>query len=224
MPVPDQPVVSGTPEGRRPYWPVAAGLLAFVLVLVVAGFLLNRHFRASVGVTAAPTISAPTASAPASSAVSAASPSVIASAAASSSVWPAPTGTVTPLGQEVAAAYQHYWQVYSDALLRLDTSQLSEVATGDELQRIQAEVDGIRKKNEAVRVSAEHNYFVFNVTPTQANVYDEVHDRSFTVDPVTKQPGQGPQGMNVEKDTYFLSKVDGVWKVTKSTRQRDSGS
>jgi len=97
------------------------------------------------------------------------------------------------------------------------------VASGDELRRIQDEVDGVRKQHEAVRVVVEHHYFVFDATTTQPKVYDEIQNRSFTVDPVTKQ-GTGSDASDLEKDTYFFDRVDGTWKVARSSRQRASGS
>lgn len=221
----------GSVEARKPYWPVAAGLLGIIVVLVVGGFLLNSRSRGNTGAAGGPIVSAavsPAASAgsaailanstappPASSAGSSTPASANASAVPSSS-------SNSPLEQEVTAAYEHFWDVYSNAVLQLDSSQLSQVATGEALQQLQAEVDALRKRNRAVRVVVTHHYMVFNVTTTQATVYDEVNNQSFTVDPVTKQPPQGSSQSDIEKDTYFFQKADDVWKVARSTRQQDS--
>ena len=203
----------------RPYWVVWFVLFGVLVVLVGGAFLLNSQFRTKVGVQQG-SLSASSvgpASAPVSSVrADVASPSVV------SAVSAAPGGSVSasnsPGAQEVLNAYQHYWQVYSDALLNLDTSHVGEVATGEELARIQQEVDGFRSRNHALRVVVEHHFMVFDVTASDAKVYDETHDRSYTVDPVTKLPPQGPDQADIEKDTYFLQNIGGTWKVTKSVR------
>jgi hypothetical protein len=209
---------------RRPYWPVAVGLLGVMIVVLVSGFLLNKQFRSRVGVEQGNAVGI---ASPASAAVADIGADRTAASAlpiTSSAVVAASSGSVTnPLAQDVTNAYEHYWQVYSDALLRLDTSQVAQVATGDELKRIQAEVDGFRQKNVAVQVVVEHHYFVFDANATEAKVYDEVHNTSYGVDPVTKQRGPVSNQTDIEKDTYFFGKADGAWKVTKSVRQRDSG-
>ena len=123
------------------------------------------------------------------------------------------------MAQQVTNAYQHYWQVYSDALLNLDTSKVPEVATGEELQRIQSEVDGLRKRNDALRTVIEHNYVVLNVTASEAQVYDQIRDGSYTVDPITKQPPRGPDQRDTYKDIYYFQKTDAGWKVSRSVRQ-----
>ena len=66
----------------------------------------------------------------------------------------------------------------------------------------------------------EHHYFVFDVAAAQAKVYDEIHDGSYTVDPITKQPPQGPDQRDVYKDIYYFEKTDAGWKITKSVRQQ----
>jgi hypothetical protein len=209
---------------RRPYWPVAVGLLGVIVVVLVSGFLLNKQFRSRVGVEQGNAVGI---ASPASAAVAdIGADRTAASALPITSGAPAAASTAgvsDPLAQEVTSAYEHYWDVYSDAVLRLDASQLSQVSTGQELNEIQSEVDGLVKRNRAVRVVVEHHYFVFDATGTQAKVYDEVHNQSFTIDPATKQPPQGSQQTDIEKDTFFLSKADGVWKVTSSVRQRSSG-
>lgn len=213
---------------RAPYWAIWLGLVGIVIVLAVAAFLLNRQFGARIATqpgavsVASPSPSAP-ASAPVGSAVAAASAANTFSSTGASAV-PSASADNSPLAQQVFAAYQHYWQVYSDAAFNLDTTHLSEVATGQELQEIQDEINGLRQRNRAARVVVEHHFFVFDVTPKDAKVYDEVRNSSFYVDPVTKQPPQGSQQVDIEKDTFYLADVQGVWKVTKSTRQRDSGS
>ena len=217
-------------RSRVPYWAIWLGLLVVLAILVSGAFLLNRQFRARIGIqegtVSLAAASAAASPAPVSPVATASVASSVAGSAASTvvSIAPSASGDTSPVAQQVAAAYQHYWAVYSDALLNLDTSQVSQVATGDELQRMQQEVAGFRAKNHALRVVVDHHFFVFDVTPTDAKVYDETRDRSYTVDPVTKQPPTGPDQADIEKDIYFLQDIDGTWKVTKSVRQSVSTS
>ena len=221
-------------ETRKPYWPVAAGLLGVIVLLVVGGFLFAEHSRGNTRAAGTPAFSASgspvafTAAIAAASSSAAPSPSSAgvnsAPTSANASAVPSSSASNSPLAQEVTAAYEHYWQVYSDAMYRLDASQVSQVASGEELKEIQDEVNSFRQRNKAVHVLVEHHYFVFDITATQAKVYDEVHNKSFLIDPVTKQPPSGPDQTDIEKDTFFFSKADGIWKVTDSTRQRGSGT
>ena len=212
---------------RLPYWAIWLGLLAVLAVLVSGAFLLNKQFRTRIGIEGGD-VTVAGASAGASPSGSPLLPSAAVSPSNSAlALQPVPSASPdsSPLAQEVSAAYQRYWQIYSDALLSLDASKVTQVATGDELRRIQEEVDGVRRQNEAVRINVDHHYFVFNVSATQANVYDEIQNHSFTVDPTTKQPAVAPSDhTDLEKDTYFFEKDKGVWKVSKSTRDRGGGS
>jgi len=116
-------------------------------------------------------------------------------------------------------AYHRYWQDYSQALYTLDTSHMGSVATGAELRRVQAEVAGFRRRTRAVHVRVTHSALIVSIKGDSATVYDEIHNRSFTIDPVTKQPPQGSNQVDVEKDIYFFKNIHGIWKVTKSLRE-----
>ena len=209
---------------HRPFWAVWLALLGVLVVLVAGAFLLDRQFRSRIGVQQAVATSASSAPAvPASRVAVPDTSSAAAVASANTSAVVSAAASNSPAAQAVLDAYQHYWQVYSDALLNLDTSHIGDVAIGDEARRIQTEVDNVRKQNEAVRVQVEHHYLVFDVTASDAKVYDEIKNSSYTVDPTTKSAGNIPGESDVEKDTYFFTYTDGVWKVNKSTRSRGSG-
>lgn len=222
---------------QRSYWPVALALLGLVVAMLGAAFILNRQLRPPVGiqptsgsapparveipssvVTATTVIENPTPVTQATAQLGAA-----ASPPAETSVpTTGPVGLSTPEltdQQVVEQAYLRYWEVYREALLQLDTSRIPEVAADEELQRIHEEVEGFRHRGQAVRATVTHRYFVFDVTEREAKIHDEIFDRSFMVDPVTKEPSRGPDSGSLVKDTYFLKKMDGVWKVIKSVRQ-----
>ena len=132
---------------------------------------------------------------------------------------PTPTPPYTP-DQAVLDAYQHYWDAYSAALLELDPNLVQMVASGEEQERIRQEIEMFRSKGVALRVRVERHPLIIEVKDTTAVIYDEVTNQSFYVDANTKQPPQGTGSGELLRDTYYLSKLDGMWKVVRSTRQR----
>jgi hypothetical protein len=208
---------NGVPEPGRPYWLVALALLGLVLAILGVAFILDRQLRprvevqpvaAEVGDEPSPLVAAERRPAQTRTPPSAAPAAVAA------------TPTADPrLLQEIEDAYRRYWEVYSTTLFHLDSSRLPEVAADDELRRIRDEVEDFRRRNRAVRAVVTHNYLVLDVTAGEAKVYDEIRDSSFLIDPVTKQPPEGPDARQLVKDIFFLRKVEGTWKVIRSLRQ-----
>ncbi len=234
-------VLEGSPvEGQvdsqpRPrFWLIGLVMFGIIVVILVGAFLLNRQFRPRVGIepvatplassqaqtTATPVVATQPTAQPSPSPTAASTPTIVPITQAPSGAAPVPKPTADPaVVKEVEQAYLKYWQVYGDALLNLDTTHISDVATGDEQKEMQAEVEKFRSRNAAVRVRVTHSYLIFDVTDTDAKVVDDILDRSFTVDPVTKQPEDASSDGSHVKDIYFLKKLDGVWKVTKTLRQ-----
>lgn len=220
---------TGSPKGTsggRSYRRVALALLGLIVVLLVGAFFLDRHLRPHVGVrplassaprkhvsatvqslgTTVPTTSSPATAAP-----------------GTPTVTPAPTATPSPR-QQVVEAYGRYWRLYSEALYTLNTSRVGEVAADGELHRINAEVAGFRRQNYAVRVRVTHSALIVSIKGDTATLYDEVRNRSFAIDPVTKKPGQGSNRADLEKNVYTLRRIHGVWKVTRLLRQQGQSS
>lgn len=209
---------SGPSDGRRPYGKVGLALLALVVALVVAAFYLDRHLRPSVGISAPPTpTGAPSNPTPRTAPPTAGATAVPTSATPTATVAPGPT--VTPR-QQLEQAYYRYWRDYSQALFTLDTSRMSDVAAGDELKRVQAEVADLRQRNHAVHVRVSHSALIVSIKGDTATVYDDQRDSSFLINPVTKEPHKGSVQPYPEKDIYYLRKMNGNWKVVKSLRQR----
>ena len=208
---------NGISEPGRPYWLVGLALLGLVLAILGVAFILDRQLRPRVEVQPVGAVveekPAPLVSAEPERAQTPTPPSAVPAAVA---VTPAADPRLL---QEIEDAYRRYWEVYSDALFNLDTSRLPEVATEDELRRMREEVEDFRRRNRAVRAVVTHSYLVVDVTASEAKVYDEIRDSSFLIDPMTKQPPQGPDAGQLSKDIFFLKKVDGTWKVTRSLRQ-----
>jgi hypothetical protein len=208
--------------GRTPYWLVGLALLAVVVILLVAAFLLNEHLRSNVGVQPlTPSVSKKGGTAPKrpSGTVIPTKVSPTPAVTRSPTLTPRPTPTPTPR-QQVTQAYYRYWRGYSQALYTLTTSHIGQVAAGGELRRIEAEVAGFRRQNYAVRVRVSHHALIVSIKGDTATIYDEVLNRSFAIDPVTKQPGQGSNRADLEKNIYTLKRIGGVWKVTKLLRQQ----
>ena len=128
-----------------------------------------------------------------------------------------PTATPAPQ-EEVLAAYQRYWDAYGQALLDLDPTLVQAVAAGDRLQRIQEEIDELRRRGVAARTNVINNPVVVEFDTNSATIYDELINNSFYVDAVTKQPSQASGSGEIVRDTYQLQKIDGAWKVVGSSR------
>lgn len=210
---------TGNPNGNRPYWLVALLLLGVIVLVLAVAFFLDRRLRSPVGIAPVPTSRTTGTPRPA---AGTAGPTVEPTAVPTRSE---PTATGTPIPtpsprQQVIQAYIHYWHVYSRALYTLDASPVNAVASDGELTRIEAEVAGFRGEDRAVHVRVTHHYLIVSITGDRARLYDEQLDRSFLINPVTKEPHSAPNKGHHEKDIYFLQKVDGVWKVTKSLRQQ----
>jgi hypothetical protein len=209
-------------ESRTPYWLVGLALLAVVVILLVAAFLLNEHLRSNVGVQPlTPSSSKKGGSPPKNQSGTALPPRAFPTPAVTRSPTLTPRPTPTPTArQQVTQAYYRYWRGYNQALYTLDTSLVGQVAADGELHRIEAEVAGFRRQNYAVRVRVTHHALIVSVKGDTATIYDEVLNRSFAIDPVTKQPGQGSNRADRERNIYTLKRIGGVWKVTELLRQQ----
>jgi len=205
-------------EGRPSYWVVGLWLLGIIVVVLVGAFLLDEHLRPHVGIKplthtpGSPTVSRQ------SGASGTVTPQATVSPAPTSVATVPPTPVLTPR-QQVIQAYHRYWQAYSQTLYTLNTSSMDTVAAGSELTQVQAQVAGLRQQKRAVHVVVSHHSLIVSVKGNKATVYDEIRNRSFTINPVTKQPPHGSNQADLEKDIYSLQKIHGSWKVVKSLRQ-----
>lgn len=134
----------------------------------------------------------------------------------------APIGSPTASPEQaVRAAYQRYWEVYSQAVLDLDDEAISSVASGEELRSIQEEIQSLRGRGLAARVRVTHNVLLVEVSEVTATLYDEMVNNSFFVNAETKERRVASGSGVVLRDAYSFEKsADGVWKVMRSGRQR----
>jgi hypothetical protein len=103
----------------------------------------------------------------------------------------APTTTAVPSTTvnakvELLAAYERSWEVYADALRRLDPSRLGSAFAGSALRAVQQEVATQKANNQPVRIDVEHHPRVLLVTPTDGVVADEGVNHSVVLDPATR--------------------------------------
>ena len=198
-----------SPEGQSmsrgwPSWAVGLALFALVLVILVGAFFLNDRLKPKVGTE--PVATAVT------SAQATAIPSLIPTVAGA-----IPAATLDPNGEKAAVvqAYLHYWDIYSDALLTLDSSHLSEVMSGDALDQARQQVDQLRSQSHALKIVVEHHDKVTSVDPTSVTLDDDFVNKSYEVDAVTKEPLGTPEPANIESISCRVELVGGVWKVVR---------
>jgi len=129
--------------------------------------------------------------------------------------------TATPsVEEEVSQGYLRYWDAYSQALLNLDATLVEDVASGERLQLIRDEIEGLRSQGLALRTVVTHNPVILQASESSAVLYDEIVNNSFYVDPQTKDPPVAPGRGEILRDTYYLESTNGQWMVVRSTRQR----
>jgi hypothetical protein len=113
---------------------------------------------------------------------------------------------------QVEQAYLRAWDVWADALVKLDASGLSESFTGRALQLITAQVAEQKGKNQPVRIRAEHNYTITLTDAQTASVDDRYINHNVRLDPNTLEPIE-PDPDNPEHRSFTLKLVDGTWKI-----------
>jgi hypothetical protein len=139
-----------------------------------------------------------------------ASPTTTTGLAASSTTLAPPT--TLSAKAELLAAYHRSWEVYADALRRLDPSQLPTAFAGNALQVAQQEVADHKAKGQPSLVRVTHRARVLLVTATDGVVQDNYTNHSVLLDPVTGKPTE-PDPNEAVYQRQSLKRSDGVWKV-----------
>jgi hypothetical protein len=133
------------------------------------------------------------------------------------------TTTVVPTtaGAEAAllAAYNHSWEVYADALRRLDASRLPSAFAGNALRVARQEVAEHIAKRHPSLVRVEHRPRVLHLTSTDGVIQDNYRNHSVLLDPATGQPIE-PDPNEVVYQRQSLKRIDGAWKVVEVIEEK----
>jgi hypothetical protein len=127
---------------------------------------------------------------------------------------PPGSATETPADTQaqVEQAYLDAWDVWTDALLNLDASRLSEAFTGRALELITAQVEEQRRSDEPIQIRAEHNYTIAILDAETASVDDRYINHNVRLDPETLEPIEEDPNRR-EHRSFTLKLVDGTWKI-----------
>jgi hypothetical protein len=139
-------------------------------------------------------------------------PSTTVSAAPSTTAAPSANSTTLSAKAELLAAYNRSWDVYADALRRLDPGRLPTAFGGSALKAVQAEVATQKARRQPVRINVEHDPKVLLVTATDGVVADEGINHSVVLDPATGQPAE-PDPEEPFRERRSFRYLDGAWKV-----------
>jgi hypothetical protein len=123
-----------------------------------------------------------------------------------------PSDTPTDPRAQVEQAYLDAWDVWEEALVELDASRLSEVFTGSALDVVTNQVEEQERKNEPVRIRAEHNYSITMIDSETASVEDRYINHNVRLDPETLEPIEPDQETRVRR-SFTLTRVDSTWKI-----------
>jgi hypothetical protein len=123
------------------------------------------------------------------------------------------SSTPTDPRAQVEQAYLHAWDMWADALLHLDPSRLSESFTGKALKVLTDQVQEQKRKNEPVRISAEHNYTITLIDPETASVEDRYINHNVRLDPDTLEPVEPDQETHI-RTSFTLKLVGSIWKIS----------
>jgi len=92
------------------------------------------------------------------------------------------------------------------------------VMAGPALEREREQIADLEARGVAAVIEADHEVGLLSLTPEEAELYDEYLNRSYLVDPATKEPVGVPEPEEIVKVSFRLKKIDGVWKVVDSER------
>lgn len=153
------------------------------------------------------------------------SPAPTVPAGLSSLLPPATATALAPIADEVLRAWSDYLRVYQDAMLKLDTSHLTEVMAGDALQRITGEVNRLAAQHSpVVIIETNHHVAIVKLSNTSATLADEFLDGSEYVDAKSGQPIKRTTPPDQVLMTYKFQKTGTTWKVVQGTAESVNGT
>jgi len=117
------------------------------------------------------------------------------------------------------AAYLRSWQVYADALRRLDPSRLPTAFAGDALRLARQEVADHQAQGHPSLVRVEHHPKVLLVSATDGVVQDNYRNHSVLLDPTSGAPVEADPNETVYQ-RQSLKRSGGVWKVVEVIEEK----
>jgi len=200
---------------RTGFWRVALPLFAFVVLVLVGGYLLTTRAHQ-------PLITTSSSARPSQTAQAATAASRATSLAANSP--DAQKAAETP-EQQIRSAYQKYLDVYSQAVFNLDGSHLAEVLDGKALTLVTDEVNGLKSQGRPVQIVEDQRFIALSdVTMQSATLVDEYTSRSVYIDPSTHQPLPRTGPPTHVRQSYVFQNENGIWKIVDGNRQTVSSS
>lgn len=124
------------------------------------------------------------------------------------------TSAPTTVEGAVEAAYLRSWEVYADAMLRLDPARLPEVYTGAALDGRRDEIADRTATRTPARMDVEHDYEIVVVDEANALVLERYRDHSVLLDGTTMQP-LGPDPDQIVHREYVLRREADGWRVAR---------
>lgn len=137
----------------------------------------------------------------------------------SGSPSPAPSPTKGDPAAEVERAYLRFWEVWTEANLKLDPELMKQVATGEALRVLTEQIEEQRAKNQPVRISVEHHYDTLLTGPDTASVEDRYVNHSVRLNPATMQPIEADAGIEI-RASHSLRRTDRQWHVAEIIEYR----
>jgi hypothetical protein len=128
------------------------------------------------------------------------------------SAVPTTSAITQPDAEVLLSAFQRSWQVYADALRRLDASRLPSAFAGTALRAVQSEVAEQKAKRQPVRISVEHHPKVLLVNATDGVVEDRGVNHSVILNPATGRPAEPDPNEPFSEHRSFKF-IAGTWKV-----------
>ena len=136
-----------------------------------------------------------------------------------SAVQPTTPQTTGSPSATLLGAFTRSWQVYGDALRRLDASKLSTAFAGNALRAVKSEVAEQKARNQPVRISVQHHPKVLMVNATDGVVADQGVNHSVVLDPATGKPAEPDPNERFSEHRSFKF-TGGTWKVVEIIEER----
>lgn len=129
------------------------------------------------------------------------------------------TASTASAAAELLAAYLRSWDVYADALRRLDATKLPTAFAGSALRVAQREVVDHKAQGHPSLVRIDHHPKVLLVNATDGVVQDNYQNHSVLLDLKTGAPIERDPNETVYQ-RQSLKRIGGAWKVVEVIEEK----